>query len=127
MLRTVSRWLLAVFFVIAGAYHFVNPNVYLPMMPPWLPWHRALIAVSGAAEIVGGLAILPRATRHWGGWWLIALLVAVFPANIQIALYGLPALKVAPWVLWARLPMQGVMIWWIYWAAIKDVARREIG
>jgi uncharacterized membrane protein len=127
MARFISGWLLAAFFILAGANHFIHPTIYLPMMPPWLPSHSALIAISGGAEIVGGLAILAPATRVFGGWWLIALLVAIFPANVQMALDGHPAWKVAPWILWARLPMQGVLIWWVYWMAIQEPKRDAKG
>jgi uncharacterized membrane protein len=126
MLCTVSHWLLAAFFLAAGIYHFINPDLYLQMMPSWLPWPAGLVALSGAAEILGGIALLMPATRRVAGWWLIALLVAVFPANIHVALHGFPALKAPPWVLWARLPFQAVLIAWIYWAAIISVKAHKI-
>jgi uncharacterized membrane protein len=112
--RVVALWVLAIFFVIAGTNHFLNPAPYLAMMPPYLPWHAGLIIVSGVAEIAGGLGILIPGMRRLAGWGLIALLVAVFPANVQVALHGWPGVQIAPWILWARLPLQPVLIAWVY-------------
>ncbi len=86
-------------------------------MPPWLPWHQQLIDVSGAAEIVGGVGVLIPATRRAAGWSLIALLVAVFPANVYMALSVVdPERQTATWLLWARLPVQAVLIAWVWWS-----------
>ena len=113
--RAVALWVLAAFFVVAGLNHFLNPGPYLAMMPPYLPWHEGLIIVSGIAEIAGGLGILIPKMRRLAGWGLIALLVAVFPANVQVALHGWPGAQIPQWTLWARLPLQGVLIAWVYW------------
>ena len=115
MSRAIALWVLAAFFVVAGANHFLNPGPYLAMMPPYLPWPEGLIIVSGIAEIAGGLAILIARVRRLAGWGLIALLVAVFPANVQVALHGWPGVLVPQRTLWARLPLQGVLIAWVYW------------
>lgn len=121
MLRTLSLTLLSVFFVVAGVGHFVSPETYLPLMPPYLPWHLFLIYLSGAAEIAGGIGLCVRQLRRPAGWGLIALLVAVFPANIHMLTNGLVlgGNTVPQWVLWLRLPLQGVMIAWVWWAALK--------
>ena len=87
--RLFFRWVLAVFFVVAGANHFRMPEFYLLMMPSWLPHSGGLVAISGIAEILGGIGILVPATRRWAGWGLIALLVAVLPANVHMALQHL--------------------------------------
>jgi uncharacterized membrane protein len=110
MSRTFALWVLAAFFVVAGANHFLNPGPYLAMMPPYLPWPEGLIILSGITEIAGGLAILIAKVRRLAGWGLIALLVAVFPANVQVALHGWPGVQIPQWTLWARLPLQGVLI-----------------
>ena len=115
MSRAVALWVLAAFFVVAGANHFLNPVPYRTMMPPYLPWPEGLIIVSGVAEIAGGLGILIPRTRWLAGWGLIALLVAVFPANVQVARHGWPGVPIPQWTLWARLPLQGVLIAWVYW------------
>ena len=93
-------------------------------MPPFLPWPAALVTISGAVEIAGGGAILFAKTRRLGGIALIALLIAVFPANIHAALHGMRILEraVPAWMLWLRLPFQPLLIWWVYnacWKACK--------
>jgi len=107
-------WLLALFFIAAGLNHFVNPAPYLAMMPSYLPSPNVLNWVSGAAEIAGGLGVLVAPFRRAAGWGLIALLVAVFPANLNVALHGWPGENIAPWILWARLPFQPLLIWAVY-------------
>ncbi len=121
---TRSRAALAAFFSFTGTMHFVTPRAYEAMMPPYLPRHREAVAVSGAAEIAGGAALLHPATRRLGRWWLLALLVAVFPANVHMAMHpeqvGGFVLKKAPrWLLWARLPLQPLAMLWV-WRATRD-------
>ena len=125
MKRTV-RWLLAVFFVVAGANHFRTPEIYLGMMPPWLPAPEAMNVISGVAEILGGLGLLIPLTRRSAGWGLIALLVAVFPANLHGALQGhMPGTTFSPFVLWLRLPFQAVFIAGVWWAALSEPRTRH--
>ena len=120
--KTVFRWILTVFMVGAGVNHFVNPSPYLAMMPEVLPAKAALVAISGVAEIAGGLGLILPATRKLAAWGIIALLVAVFPANINMAVNGLPlgTTAVPSWALWARLPLQLVMIAWAWWFTRDD-------
>lgn len=118
-LRIALRWVLAVFFVAAGTNHFRTPAIYLGMMPPGLPWPEALNAISGGAEILGGIALLGSRTQRLAGWGLIALLVAVFPANVHAALEGrMPGTNFSPLTLWLRLPFQAVFIAWVWWVAL---------
>ena len=124
MRRNVALGILSLFFVLAGANHFLNPGPYLGMMPPYLPWHQGLIVVSGIAEIAGGLAILVPKLRPLAGWSLIVLLVAVFPANVHVALHGWEGAQIPQWALWARLPLQGVLIAWVYWVCIARHPQR---
>jgi uncharacterized membrane protein len=124
--RTVALWLLAIFFVVAGANHFLNPGPYLSMMPPYLPWPTGLVIISGAAEIAGGLSILIPSLRRLASWGLIALLVAVFPANLQVALHGWPGEQIPQWALWARLPLQPILIAWMYWVCIARRSERAV-
>ena len=110
------RRLLGPAFVFAGTMHFVRPREYRAIMPPYIPAHREMVAVSGAAEIVGGVAALFPRSHRFARLWLIALLIAVFPANLHMALNpddirGLP--KIPRWLLWARLPVQGLFIAWV--------------
>ena len=117
--RTFLRWLLGLCFVAAGLNHFIMPRFYLPIMPPALPWPLALIYVSGIAEILGGLGVLVPPARKLAGWGLIALLIAVFPANLYAAFHG--AGSIPPWILWTRLPFQLVFIAWVYWTCLCPV------
>ena len=118
----LSRHLLGLVFVAAGANHFRVPGVYESIMPPELPAHTELVLASGAAEIVGGLAVLHPRTARAGGLWLIATLVAVFPANLHMALRAERYAAIPEALLWARLPLQVLLIWWA-WSATRPVAR----
>jgi uncharacterized membrane protein len=119
MIRTALRWLLAAFFIGAGINHFRAPEMYLGMIPAWLPWPAALSAVVGAFEILGGVGVLVPRLRIVAGWGLVALLVAVFPANLHVALMGhMPGFAYSPLTLWLRLPLQAVLIAWVYCAAV---------
>jgi uncharacterized membrane protein len=103
------------FFALAGALHFVSPLAYVRIMPPYLPRHRELVYASGAAEAVGGLGLIPRATRRVAGWWLIVTLIAIFPANVHMALHpeAFPKVPGGAVALWVRLPFQAVFIAWV--------------
>jgi uncharacterized membrane protein len=114
-LKKSLQYVLAIFFVLAGVNHFVNSPMYVKIMPPYLPWHLFLVELSGLFEIaLGVLVLLPRFTRI-AAWGLIALLIAVFPANLHMALHTdlYPTIPAA--ALWARLPLQAVLIAWAYW------------
>ena len=111
---------LSLFFVAAGINHFVNPDFYVPMVPPYLPAHRELVFLSGVFEVVGGVAVLVPAVRAAAGWGLIALLLAVFPANIHMALNPELFPDVSRTALYVRLPLQALLIAWAYWATRPD-------
>ena len=114
-LKLLLKYLFGFWFVLAGLYHFINPAFYLRMMPPYLPWHLFLIYLSGFFEVALGLLLLvPKYTRL-AAWGLIALLVAVFPANIHMALNPQLFPHIPPVALWLRLPLQFVFIAWAYW------------
>lgn len=119
---TALRRFLAGFFTIAGLLHFVRPKAYEEIVPPGLPLVHEAVLVSGAAEIAGGLALLSERTRAPAAWWLTALLVAVFPANVYMALSpeeieGLPQTELMKLTLWLRLPLQPLLIWLVWRAA----------
>lgn len=118
-MRPLLRWLLTVFMVVAGANHFVAPATYVGMMPSVLPAPALLVYISGVAEILGGLGLILPATRRLAGWGLIALFVAIFPANINMAVHHLSLgdREIPPWALWARLPMQALLVLWAYWCS----------
>jgi uncharacterized membrane protein len=123
-LKDACGGVLAVFFVLAGINHFRMPATYLGMMPPGLPWPSALSAIAGACEVLGGIGILISRLRPAAGWGLIALLVAVFPANLHVALMGrMPGFGFSPLTLWLRLPFQAVLIAWVAWVAIPGGRR----
>ena len=111
---TWSQRLLSLVFVTAGLLHFLRPESYEQIMPGYLPAHHELVLISGAAEIAGGVAVAFPKSRRWAGAWLIALLIAVFPANLNMAINSGRFDSIAPALLWARLPLQALLIWWAY-------------
>jgi uncharacterized membrane protein len=115
----MSRALLGLTFVAAGLLHFVRPRMYEAMMPPYLPAHRELVYASGVAEIAGGIGVLHPRTRRAAGWWLIATLAAVFPANVEMAVHAERFKQFPPAALWARLPVQGLLIAWAWATAAR--------
>jgi uncharacterized membrane protein len=120
MIPVMLRRLAGPLFVLAGLMHFVAPTVYMQMMPRRLPAHRELVYASGAAEIAGGAGLMHPCTRRWAGWWLIATLIAVFPANVNMALnpdrYA-QHVRGGERTLIARLPLQLVLMAWVRAAA----------
>lgn len=119
-MRTALRWILVVGMVGAGLNHFRSTGVYVGMKPSWLPAHEALVYISGVFEILGGLGLILPATRKLAAYGLIALLVAVFPANLNMALNHLPLgdTPVPDWALWGRLPLQAVLIAWAWYVRL---------
>lgn len=117
-----SQRLLSVAFIAAGILHFLRTETYESIMPGYLPAHRELVLVSGAAEIAGGLGMAIAGTRRAAGVWLVALLVAVFPANVNMAVNHLKLgdTDVPTWALWGRLPLQAVAIAWAWWFTRAD-------
>ena len=104
-------------YVVAGALHFVQTDAYLKIMPPYIPWHLAMVQISGVCEILGGLGLLLPQTRRAAAWGLIALLIAVFPANVYMATNPIEAgaASIAPVLRWGRLPLQLLLGWWLLW------------
>lgn len=116
----ISRLLLGLFFIIAGINHFIIPELYIIMVPPFVPYPRECNALSGAAEIIGGVGVLTQRFRLPAAWGLVVLLIAVFPANVFVALYGWQGTGIPRWVLWFRLPFQAAFIAWVYFTCIKN-------
>lgn len=115
-----SRQMLALLFIGAGAMHFIAPRPYLGIMPPALPHPVTLVYISGVFEMLGGAGVLVPFARQFAGWGLILLLVAVFPANIYMFTREL---SVHGWTVFAlvgllRLPLQFMLIWWVWRAAL---------
>ncbi len=116
-IKTFFRWVMAILMVLIGVSHFTDPDKFVRIVPDYLPAPLALVYISGFFEIVGGVGLLiPQLTRY-AAWGLIALYVAVFPANVNMVIHQLPFGEnpVAPILLWLRLPLQLVIIAWAYW------------
>ncbi len=111
--------LAAILYVSAGILHFLKTGLYLRIMPPYIPWHLAMVRISGVCEVLGGLGLLFPVTRRPAAWGLVALLVAVFPANVYMAINpietGTAGLSAA--VRWGRLPLQPLLIAWVLWCS----------
>lgn len=121
-LKTPFRWWLGAIFIAAGIGHFVNTDFFLEIMPEWIPFHEACVYLSGIAEIVLGVGLQLPQYRRQAAWGIIALLIAVFPVNINMAVIGQTDLQYAPdfvpsseAALWIRLPMQFVLMAWAWW------------
>jgi uncharacterized membrane protein len=111
----------AALFLTSGVLHFARPGLYLSIVPPQFGHAAMLVAISGVAEIAGGVGLLIPATRGAAGIGLIALLVAVWPANWYMALAASRFADVAPaWVIWLRVPLQVLLIWWVAIARATD-------
>ena len=119
-MRTYQPYLIGLIFIAAGALHFKNPQMYEAIVPPYFPAHHELVLASGFFETLGGIGVLLPRTRAAAGWGLIALLIAVFPANVYMALDTEKFGTLAPaWALYARLPLQFVLMWWVWTACIR--------
>lgn len=123
MWKTIFRYLLSVMMVATGILHFVSPDKFAKIVPDWLPAPRALVLVSGFFEVAGGVGLLVKRTRTAAAWGLAALFAAVFPANVNMALHKIYTDN--PWILWGRLPFQGVLIAWAYWFTQPDTKEAD--
>lgn len=120
--RPLLRVLLAFAMIGIGVMHFTSPEPFIKIVPAFLPAARTLVLVSGAFEVLGGVGLLVPQTRRWASYGLVALYLAVFPANINMAVNNI-SIGDAPmptWALWARLPMQIVFIAWALWVGRSD-------
>lgn len=123
-------WIFAAFFVYVGVTHFTNPDLFVGIMPPFLSqWALELTYISGFFEILGGVGLLIPKTRRWAAWGLIALLIAVFPANIHMAINNVPlgGEHLPPAALWGRLPLQFVFIGIAWWFTRPEAPRGTPG
>ena len=114
-IKAISKYIFAAAFVLAGINHFLDPQFYLKMMPPVLPAHLFLIYLSGAFEILFGVLLLIPKFSRLAAWLIIALLIAVFPANIFMAINPQMFPDISPTALYLRLPLQLVLIAWAFW------------
>jgi uncharacterized membrane protein len=107
------------FFLLAGSLHFLRPRPYVSIVPDALPRKREIVYASGVAELAGGAGVLVPGTRRAAGWWLIATLLAIFPANVNMAVNAGRFPAVPEPLLWARLPLQGLLIAWVWRVALR--------
>lgn len=117
--KKISMYIMAAIYVVAGILHFVRPDTYIHIIPPWLPYPMALVYISGAVEVSAGLMLLSGVTRRFGAWLIILLLIAVFPANVQMSLNYYNDHHPWFWLTVLRLPLQLVLIWWAWKFAKK--------
>jgi uncharacterized membrane protein len=122
MLKRAGRWVFATIFVVSGILHFVMPETYASIVPPMFPRPKLLVLISGGAEILGGVGLLIPRFRRPAAFGLAILLVAVFPANIYMAVAHVPSqgLLGNRWLQWLRLPIQFPLIWWAWSYARRD-------
>ncbi len=113
--KRVTRYLFGMLFIGAGVSHFVIPQFFIDIVPPYLPWPRTLVYLSGIAEMGLGALLLFRRWQGLAGWGLIALLIAVFPANLYMAQHPERFPEIPRNALLLRLPLQAVLIAWAYW------------
>jgi uncharacterized membrane protein len=112
---TPDLLLLAALFTFAGVMHFVRPQPFDAIVPRWVPMPaRTATLLSGAAELAGGLGLLHPATRPAARWGLLALLLAVFPANLNMAVNAERFMPLPEWALWLRLPLQPLLMWLVW-------------
>ena len=104
----------------AGICHWTATSLFAAIVPDYLPAHREIVLISGAAEIAGGLGVLVPATRRPAAWGLVLLLTAVFPANLWMVQHAARFRPIPPWMLWARLPIQLPLIWWAWLYTRRD-------
>ncbi|MBS0618906.1 MAG: DoxX-like family protein [Spirochaetes bacterium] len=114
-IKVISLYAMAAFYAGAGLMHFIIPRFFMRIMPPYIPWHRAVVIMSGLAEI--GLAVLLVVPRYssWSAWGIIILLIAVFPANLYHFTSGGAGMRIPQWALAVRLPLQLVLVAWAWW------------
>ena len=105
---------MALLYIMAGVNHFLQPQMYLQIMPPWLPAHSLLVLLSGIAEVILGVSLIFTTTRRIGAWGIILLLIAVFPANVQMTIDYYKTDHPLLWLTIVRLPLQLLLIWWAY-------------
>ena len=115
LLKLITILIMAYFYISVGIKHFTEPEWFLQIYPPFLPFGLAAVYVSGFFEVLFGIMLLIPKTRYYAGWGLIGLLIAVFPANIYLAYTNGAAMDISATVAWGRLPFQALFIGLAYW------------
>lgn len=111
----IGRLVMGAFYISAGISHFVLTRFYQRAVPDYLPAHRAIVLISGVAEIAGGTGVLIPRTQRAAAWGLVAMLIAVYPANLWMAQHPERFPMIPTWALYARLPLQLPLIAWAWW------------
>jgi uncharacterized membrane protein len=119
----VGKYIFGTIFIAAGIGHFLITRTYENIMPDYLPAHRDLVLLSGAAEMLGGIGVMTSKYQRAAAWGLVMLLIAVMPANIWMAQHPERYPGIPLWAIWTRLPLQLPLIWWA-WLYTRD--RREL-
>lgn len=112
--KKIFLYIMSAMYCFTGISHFTMPEYFLAIMPPYLPWHLKLVYLSGACEILFALLLIPRSTRRIAAWLIIALLIAVFPANIQMTFNYVNEHNPELWISIVRLPIQIFLVWWAW-------------
>lgn len=126
-IKTILRSVLGVLMVLVGLMHFVNPEPFVMIMPDYLPWHVPLVYISGVFEVALGIALFIEPARVLAGWGLIALYIAVLPANVWMASEGIqpPGMEMSAVVAWLRVPLQLVLMYWAWAVTRPDPPERS--
>ena len=122
MIKTILRWAMALFMTFAGVSHFIRPENFLRIMPDYLPYHLAIVYISGFFEIAGGVGLLIPRLRKAAAWGLVALYLAVWPANIYMAVHRISfgEAPTSDFLLWLRVALQVLLIVWAWWFTRPD-------
>jgi uncharacterized membrane protein len=113
-MNTFLLYVMAALYIAAGIFHFIRPRFYLKIMPPWIPWHKPIVFLSGVLEIVLGGLLFIESTQSFAAWGIIILLILIFPANIQMMLNYRRKKHRLLWITIARLPLQLLLIAWAW-------------
>lgn len=124
-MRLIARIFAGPIMFVAGVNHFLNPAFYEKIMPSYVPAQTELVYASGVAEMLGAAAVMYPRTRRVGGYFLIAVLVGIFPANVHMAVNADEYPNIPPWALLARLPLQALFVYWVWLAAFRDPGGNE--
>lgn len=122
-MKKISLYVMVLFYAAAGINHFIHPVFYLKIMPPRIPLHKELVFISGVLEVLFALLLLFPSTRRFAACCIIVLLIAVFPANIQMMLNYIHDKNPGIWISVLRLPLQLVLIWWAYGFTKRDAVK----
>jgi uncharacterized membrane protein len=112
--KKISLFIMSLLYIIAGINHFIHPLFYKKIMPSFIPWHMPIIFISGIAEVLLGILLIPAVTRRLAAWGIIVLLIVIFPANMNMMLIYYHDKNPALWITILRLPLQLILIWWAY-------------